>query len=213
MPVREYIPAEEQVGGGTLLNFVQSPYPPVTQILKNGQRDEWIALQQDGLHLVGHDGVSEKWEPRDFRGYPSTGWGGEVEPSGVVDKLAMLGGGFRAVSSSSNAGSKSSVDRDDETNGLIFHTPRSTIATGFTSFLFQSDMTLGDQMFFISSPDWLMYLLAGCPNFDPNHTPLQMHGKCPRREMKKGNFKVRFNSCSFERFSFSKLTPFTPPSS
>ncbi|GMI41597.1 hypothetical protein TeGR_g5866, partial [Tetraparma gracilis] len=187
---RDYVQAEEQVGGGTMLNFVQSPYPPVTQILKNGQKDEWIGMQQDGLYVVNHAGEEEPWTPPSFSGYPSSGWGGDSGEGGILSELegAIGAGGFRAISSSSGAGHRSGVHRDDD--GTVHRdVPRSTISTGYTSFLFAGDMTLGDQMFFISSPDYLMYLLAGCPNYEETHTPEDAGSACPRREMKQGNFK------------------------
>jgi len=56
-----------------MINFVQSPYPPVTQVMKNGQKDEWISMQQDGLFLVDHADDVTPWMPQYFSGYPSTG--------------------------------------------------------------------------------------------------------------------------------------------
>ena len=55
---REYIKAEEQTGGGTMINFVQSPYPPVTQVMKNGQKDEWISMQVSGVCMPNSSAIS-----------------------------------------------------------------------------------------------------------------------------------------------------------
>ncbi|GMI12586.1 hypothetical protein TrVE_jg1351 [Triparma verrucosa] len=177
---REYIKAEEQTGGGTMINFVQSPYPPVTQVMKNGQKDEWISMQYDGLFLVDHADAMTPWTPPYFSGYPSTGWQGEEASS---NPLLPPIPPFKAISSSSGAGGQV-TDNNGES-----HFPRSAISTGYTSFLFADDFELGDQMFFTKSPDYLMYILPGCPNWDPGLTAEEMKGPCPRRKLQKGNFK------------------------
>jgi hypothetical protein len=134
-----------------------------------------------GLYVVNHAGEEEPWTPPSFSGYPSTGWGGDSGEGGFLSELegAIGAGGFRAISSSSGAGHRSGVHRDDD--GTVHRdVPRSTISTGYTSFLFAGDMTLGDQMFFINSPDYLLCplhsLVGPCPptlltRFAPSQVP------------------------------------------
>jgi len=93
----------------------------------------------------------------------------------------LTGGGavkpFTAISSSSGAGGNANPNQPD--GGT--QRPRSSISTGYTSFLFADDMELGDQMFFTKSPSYLMYLFPGCPNWEPGLTAEETKGPCPRR--------------------------------
>ncbi len=180
---RKYIVGEEHVAGGTKMNFFQSPTPPVTQLLKNGQTDEWISVCPGGMLLVDHDDNVEKWLPDSYTGYPSTGWGDEGG-----DMMNAFMPKFRAVSYGAKVGSASGFMYDDEGN-VFPPTPASVLDIGYTSFIMMDEIDLGDQVFFIKSPDYLMYLLSGCPNYSPDHTPQEMQGKCPRRKIKKGQFK------------------------
>ena len=41
-----------------MINFVQSPYPPVTQVMKNGQKDEWISMQVSGVCMPNSSAIS-----------------------------------------------------------------------------------------------------------------------------------------------------------
>ena len=155
-------------------NFFQSPTPPTTQIMGNGQNsngifpsskpEEWIALTPDGMHVVDHSDSLTPWMPWSYTGYPSTGWGNDA---------------FKAISYSTMAGNRAADNPK----------PRSTMQVGYTSFIFTEDSTVGDNQFFIASPEWAMYFIPGCPNYEAGAS-LYDPRQCPRKKFKKGEFKV-----------------------
>mmetsp|Transcript_10265 Transcript_10265/g.21099 ORF Transcript_10265/g.21099 Transcript_10265/m.21099 type:complete len:540 (+) Transcript_10265:43-1662(+) len=188
MSPRTFLEADQVLAGPTAQNFFQMPTPPTTQIYANGQGgdgifpptsdpEEWISLTPDGIHLTSHSDTTTPWLPWSYTGNPSTGWGSES---------------IRAISYSQAVGSQTGFSYDQDGN-MFTNVPSSTMSMGYTSFIFTEDTDLGDNQFFIQSPDWLMYVMPACANYRPEDAassgqPFDPQ-KCPIRKMKKGEFK------------------------
>jgi len=78
-------------------------------------------------------------------------------------------------------------DTCDDPNGFCGR--KSGLDLGYTSYFVHKDVELGDNQFFIGSPQSVNYYLPGCPNYEPGETSASKDFECPRIPVKAGTFK------------------------
>ena len=181
---RTYEAVHEVEAGALLVNNVQMPIPQVTQfglVNQDGPSAdrEFMAMTEQGVHLVDHAGKEHRWKPNYFSVYPTTG--------------GSIPGKAQFVSYSGAIGSDSSQPTKYENGQVVadpgYQPPASVMDVGYSSYAISHDFSQGDQQFFVASPKGILNYLNACPNYKPGETTANTDYVCPRRERKRSSFK------------------------